>query len=128
MIGKRLNLKLIFKILFYCRLILLFISGIQSSMSSKKSALDDDFVTELKTSYEFRLQAVDHTKLLTIRTAKINKRRARLFEQMGLPIEENIIRPKKIFLSRQGKPVKNIPDKVTDNTGNYFYQSLNILM
>ncbi len=121
--GGHLNEKSIFKILFYCILIVLFISGVQSSMSSRKSAFDDDFVAELKTSYEFRLQAVDHTKLLTIRTAKINKRRARLFEQMGLPLEENIIRPKKIFLSKQGRIVNNIPDKVIDNTGIYFYQS-----
>jgi predicted metalloenzyme YecM len=100
---------------------MLFISGVQSDMSIISSAFADDFVTELATSHQFKLQAVDRAKLLKIRTEKINKRRARLFEQMGIPLQENIIRPKKIFLSKQSRSVKNVTDKGVDETGIHFY-------
>jgi hypothetical protein len=99
----------------------LFISGVQLDMSIISSTFADDFVAELATSHQFKLQAVDHAKLLKIRIEKINKRRARLFEQMGIPLQENKMRPKKIFLSKQSRLVKNMTDKGVDDTGMYFY-------
>ncbi len=84
------------------------------------SMANDDFIAELPSSYQFKLQVVDRAKLQQIRTAKNNKSRARQFEQMGIPIEENIIRPRKIFLSKN-KQMKNMTNKVLDTTGIYFY-------
>ncbi|CAF1298523.1 unnamed protein product [Rotaria sordida] len=88
-------------------------SHISTSIQSNRSIISsdfDDFVIELPTSWEFKLQPVDRVKLLKIRTEKINKRRARLFEKMGVTLEEKTIRPKKIFLSKQSTPMNKIID------------------
>jgi hypothetical protein len=83
------------------------------------STAGEDFVTQLSKSHQFKLQPVDLAKLLKIRTAKNGRRQARLLEQMGLPLEENTVRPKKIFLSRRSRPAKERSDSVIEITGIY---------
>jgi hypothetical protein len=61
------------------------------------------------------VKSVDLLKLKAIRTKKLNKKRARLFEDMGLPIEaDNTSSEKTIFLTKRSK----IPSVVTNNTVN----------
>jgi hypothetical protein len=62
---------------------------------------------------------VDLAKLLVIRNKKINKKKDRLFEKMGLT---NIINDrttsKKIFISKQNKIATSTINKTTVNEGN----------
>jgi len=36
---------------------------------------------------------------------------------MGIPFEENLIRPKKIFLTKQKKTLMDVTRQIVDNTG-----------
>lgn len=86
----------------------------QTDLIADDSMFVDDFVIELPTSFQFKLQAVDHAKLLVIRDKKIEKKKNRLFEKMGLPSANDMtIRRKKIFLSQSAnRPDNNSNDAV----------------
>lgn len=73
---------------------------------------------QLASSYQFKVTPEHLVKLKTIRTTKINKKRARIFEQMGLSIQvDNASRQKKIFLSKQTKATSAEINRVTDTSG-----------
>jgi len=68
--------------------------------------------------YQFKLRAVDLVKLNAIRTKKNNKKRARLYKQMGLPLEvDNPPKKKKIFLNKQANTRNSLMDKVAETSG-----------
>lgn len=48
---------------------------------------EDDFHVQMASSHEFKVRAVDLAKLQSIRKRKNNKKSARLFQAMGLPVE-----------------------------------------
>jgi hypothetical protein len=90
---------------------------------------ENDFHTQVKSSYQFTVQPVDLVKLQFIRTNKINKKRARIFKEMGLPIEaEKKSHKKKIFLSKRSKVTSASIDEVADKSGNLkpFDSNLNV--
>lgn len=55
--------------------------------STMSTTEEDGFSIELASSYKFKIRSVDMTKLQAIRTSKNNKKRARLFQAMGLPVD-----------------------------------------
>lgn len=70
--------------------------------SSEDAAQEEDFVVQLSTSYDFKLNSVHFAKIQAIRTMKNNKKRARLFEAMGIPVAvDKGSRSKKIIISKQ---------------------------
>ncbi len=88
------------------------------NQSAQQPPSDDDFVKQLPTSYQFKLQPVDLAKLRTIRKEKNEEKRRRLFEKMGIPITSTRVRPKKILLSKQRRTCRNIIDETTATAGN----------
>ncbi|CAF1488393.1 unnamed protein product, partial [Adineta steineri] len=65
---------------------------------------DGGFQTQLESSYQFRVQSVHLAQLKSIRKEKLSKKRARDFQNMGIPIEVNKTTCKKrIFFSKQNK-------------------------
>lgn len=82
---------------------------------------EEDFQVQLKSSYSFKLKPVDLVKLKTIRIAKNEKKRTRLFKEMGLPIENSESRGQnKIFLSKQSQAttVSTRPNSNSNESGN----------
>ncbi|CAF5153660.1 unnamed protein product, partial [Rotaria magnacalcarata] len=83
-------------------------SSIQLNETVHDSVAGNDFIAELPSHHQFNLRAVDLAKLLVIRTAKNNKKKDRLFRQMGLSNVTDITTPsRKIFLSKQTKLLKS---------------------
>ncbi len=79
------------------------------NLLDKNSNEKEDFQIQLPSSFDFKLQPVDLVKLKSIRTKKNNKKEARLYKAMGLPIEiDETTNKKKIFISK----------KITKNTIN----------
>ncbi|CAF4534735.1 unnamed protein product, partial [Rotaria magnacalcarata] len=75
-------------------------SSIQLNETVHDSLAGNDFVAELPSHHQFNLRTFDLAKLLVIRTAKNNKKKDRLFKQMGLSNVTDITTPsRKIFLS-----------------------------
>jgi hypothetical protein len=82
----------------------LYVLGSQPNLLDKNSNEQEDFHVQLPSSFNFKLQPVDLVKLKSIRTKKINKKEARLYEAMGLPIEtDKTTNKKKIFISKTNK-------------------------
>lgn len=80
----------------------------------------DDFVTNLPSSFQFKVQSVDLAKLYVIRDKKILKKKNRLFEKMGLPLTNDIVNhSKKIFLSQSRDRSSNNSNHVDYNKGNH---------
>ena len=76
------------------------------------------------------MQPVDLVKLKSIRTMKINKKRARVFEQMGLPIQTgNESHQKQHFISKRPAATSFTIDQAADTSGNLkpFEQNFNLL-
>ena len=70
--------------------------------SLEEAVQEEDFEVQLSTSYDFKLNSVHFAKIQAIRTMKNNKKHARLFEAMGIPIEvDKSSRSKKIIISKQ---------------------------
>ncbi|CAM4769922.1 unnamed protein product [Rotaria magnacalcarata] len=83
-------------------------SSIQLNETVHDSLAGNDFVAELPSHHQFNLRTFDLAKLLVIRTAKNNKKKDRLFKQMGLSNVTDITTPsRKIFLSKQTKLLKS---------------------
>ncbi|CAF4693640.1 unnamed protein product, partial [Rotaria sp. Silwood2] len=76
-------------------------TGSQLDVLDENSNEQEDFHIQLPSSFNFKLQPVDLVKLKSIRTKKNNKKEARLYEAMGLPIEiDKTTNKKKIFISK----------------------------
>ena len=64
------------------------------------------------------MQSADLLKLKAIRTKKLNKKRARLFEDMGLPIEVDKTSSKKtIFLTKGSKRTSVVTNDTVKKSG-----------
>jgi propanediol dehydratase large subunit len=104
----------------YSFLIICIILGIQLNVTVADSQVGDDFIAELSSCHEFTLRPVDLAKLLVIRNKKINKKKARLFEQMGLSNVTENTTSKKIFISKQNKLTKSTINKTAGSKGNIY--------
>ncbi|CAF4174369.1 unnamed protein product [Rotaria sp. Silwood2] len=94
-------------------------SSIQCNVTFENSQANDDFVAELPSSYQFKLQPVDLAKLLVIRSKKINKKMTRLYKEMGLSdVTDDTTTSKKIFISKKNKSVKSTINKTAGTEGN----------
>ncbi|CAF2148336.1 unnamed protein product, partial [Rotaria magnacalcarata] len=102
------NYEIVCKNIVYSFLIISIVSGIQLNETVHDSLAGNDFVAELPSHHQFNLRTFDLAKLLVIRTAKNNKKKDRLFKQMGLSNVTDITTPsRKIFLSKQTKLLKS---------------------
>ncbi len=102
------------------------VSGLQLNATTGSSEEDDDFHTQLPSSYQFKLQSMDLVKLKSIQTTKINKKRCRLFEERGLPIEvDKISNEKKIFLSKKKKTTSATIEPGVETSGNFIQMHQN---
>ncbi|CAF5188586.1 unnamed protein product, partial [Rotaria magnacalcarata] len=96
-------------------------SSIQLNETVHDSLAGNDFVAELPSHHQFNLRTFDLAKLLVIRTAKNNKKKDRLFKQMGLSNVTDITTPsRKIFLSKQTKLLKSTINTTVNSQGSLF--------
>jgi hypothetical protein len=94
------------------------VSGSQLNFTPEDLQDENDFHAKVASSHQFKVQPVDLVKLKSIRTTKINKKHARVFEEMGLPIQtQNKSHKKKIFLSNQSKVTSAAIDQAADTSG-----------
>ena len=92
----------------------------QKNLLTDDSMNADDFVIELPASFQFKVQSVDLAKLFVIRDKKIERKKNRLYEKMGIPNTSNIINhSKKIFVSRSVNRSNNSSNNVTRSQGNH---------
>ncbi|CAF1464470.1 unnamed protein product, partial [Rotaria sordida] len=76
-------------------------TGSQLDVLDENPNGQEDFHIQLPSSSDFKLQPVDLVKLQSIRTKKNNKKEARLYKAMGLPIViDKTTNKKKIFISK----------------------------
>jgi hypothetical protein len=95
------------------------ISDLQFNDVTRNSEEEDDFHIKLSSSYSFTLKSTDLGKLTSIRAAKINKKRCRLFQEMGLPIEvDKTSVKKKIFISKKRKTTSTTTGSGVETSGN----------
>ena len=79
-----------------------YVVDLDDELSSEGVAQEEDFAVQLPASYDFKLNSVHFAKMQEIRTMKNNKKRMRLFEAMGIPIEvDKSARSKKIIMPKQ---------------------------
>ena len=84
-----------------------------------RSFEEDDFDIHLSASCQFTLQSTDLVKLKSIRAANINKRRCRMFQEMGLLIELNKASDKKkILISKERKTTSRTIASSVETPGN----------
>ena len=63
------------------------ISDSQLNATTEDFEDDGNFHIQLSSTFKFKLQPGDLMQLKSIRTRKINRKTARVFEAMGLPID-----------------------------------------
>jgi hypothetical protein len=96
-----------------------FIIDLQVDQNIEDFEEEDDFQAQLQSSYQFKVNSVDLAKLKAIRTKKLNKKRASLFEAMGIPIEvDNKSHKKKICFAKQNTPSVAVTSNKSDALGN----------
>ncbi|CAF4288653.1 unnamed protein product, partial [Rotaria magnacalcarata] len=81
---------------------------------------DGNFRIDLPSSFKFKLQSVDLINLKTIRTNKINKKTARMFEAMGLPVDISDKCKQKILLPIKAKQTTTVNNKITNTSNDPF--------
>ena len=80
-----------------------------------------DFVTNLDKKHRFSINTKDLAKLFAIRQKKIQKKKNRLFEKMGLPIvNDTVNHPKQIFLSQSMNRSNNNINHVIHSKSNTY--------